>query len=125
MRAILTALAAIILIPVAALVVACIILSVTWRLARQTIDSLLDATPPEIRARFRRDQVPALHDENLARLRRQAALQVATRSDNGAVPARLSGRRADVRCSPYPKPSAGRVASYKSAVPRSAASTIR
>ena len=45
--------------------------------------------------------------------------------DNGAVPARLSGRRADVRCSPYPKPSAGRVASYKSAVPRSAASTIR
>jgi cation diffusion facilitator family transporter len=46
--------------PVAALVVACIILAVTWRLARQTIDSLLDATPPEIRARFRRDLVPAL-----------------------------------------------------------------
>jgi len=46
--------------PVAALVVAVIILSVTWRLARQTIDSLLDATPPEVRARFRRDLVPAL-----------------------------------------------------------------
>lgn len=41
--------------PVAALVVAGIILYVTWRLARQTLDSLLDATPPEVRARLRRD----------------------------------------------------------------------
>lgn len=35
--------------PVAALVVAAIILHVTWRLARKTLDSLLDATPPEVR----------------------------------------------------------------------------
>jgi cation diffusion facilitator family transporter len=41
--------------PVAALVVAAIILTVTWKLARQTIDSLLDATPPEVRAQLRRD----------------------------------------------------------------------
>jgi cation diffusion facilitator family transporter len=38
--------------PVAALVVAGIILRVTWRLARQTLDSLLDATPPEVRDRI-------------------------------------------------------------------------
>jgi cation diffusion facilitator family transporter len=41
--------------PIAALVVAAIILRVTWRLARQTIDSLLDATPPEVRVQLRRD----------------------------------------------------------------------
>jgi cation diffusion facilitator family transporter len=35
--------------PIAALVVATIILRVTWRLARTTLDSLLDATPPEVR----------------------------------------------------------------------------
>jgi len=35
--------------PIAALVVAAIILRVTWRLARKTLDSLLDATPPEVR----------------------------------------------------------------------------
>jgi cation diffusion facilitator family transporter len=43
--------------PVAALVVAGIILQVTWRLARQTIDSLLDATPPEVREQIRRDLI--------------------------------------------------------------------
>jgi cation diffusion facilitator family transporter len=37
--------------PIAALVVAAIILQVTWRLARRTVDSLLDATPPEVRDR--------------------------------------------------------------------------
>jgi cation diffusion facilitator family transporter len=41
--------------PIAALVVATIILHVTWRLARRTLDSLLDATPPEVRAQLRRD----------------------------------------------------------------------
>jgi cation diffusion facilitator family transporter len=41
--------------PIAALVVAAIILLVTWRLARQTVDSLLDATPPEVREQIRRD----------------------------------------------------------------------
>jgi len=35
--------------PIAALVVAAIIMQVTWRLARRTLDSLLDATPPEVR----------------------------------------------------------------------------
>ena len=43
--------------PVAALVVAVIILRVTWDLARRTVDSLLDATPPEARAQIRRDLV--------------------------------------------------------------------
>ncbi len=41
--------------PVAALVVAVIILSVTWRLAQQVLDSLLDATPPELRAQIQAD----------------------------------------------------------------------
>ena len=43
--------------PVAALIVAVIILRVTWDLARRTVDSLLDATPPEARAQIRRDLV--------------------------------------------------------------------
>ncbi|HEY4010270.1 MAG TPA: cation-efflux pump [Acidobacteriaceae bacterium] len=38
--------------PVAALVVAAIILRVTWKLARKTLDSLLDATPPEVRGKI-------------------------------------------------------------------------
>lgn len=41
--------------PVAALLVAAIILFVTFRLARKTIDSLLDATPAEVRAHLRDD----------------------------------------------------------------------
>jgi cation diffusion facilitator family transporter len=43
--------------PIAALVVAGIILSVTWKLARQTIDSLLDATPVEVREQIRRELI--------------------------------------------------------------------
>ena len=43
--------------PIAALVVSGVIVSVTWRLARTTIDSLLDATPSEARAQIRRDLV--------------------------------------------------------------------
>jgi cation diffusion facilitator family transporter len=39
--------------PIAAILVACIILYVTWRLARRTIDTLTDATPPETRAQTR------------------------------------------------------------------------
>lgn len=39
--------------PVAALIVAGIILRVTWSLARRSIDSLLDATPPEVRDQIR------------------------------------------------------------------------
>ena len=43
--------------PVAALIVSVVILTVTWRLARRAIDSLLDATPSEARAQIRRDLV--------------------------------------------------------------------
>jgi len=39
--------------PIAAILVAFIILHVTWKLARRTIDSLTDATPPEARAQHR------------------------------------------------------------------------
>jgi cation diffusion facilitator family transporter len=39
--------------PIAAIFVACIILYVTWNLARRTIDTLTDATPPEARAQNR------------------------------------------------------------------------
>ncbi|MDR3747237.1 MAG: cation-efflux pump [Acidobacteriota bacterium] len=38
--------------PIAALVVACIVVYVSWRLARQTIDALLDAAPAGVRARI-------------------------------------------------------------------------
>jgi divalent metal cation (Fe/Co/Zn/Cd) transporter len=41
--------------PIAALVVAGVILWVTWRLARRVLDSLLDATPPELRAEIQSD----------------------------------------------------------------------
>ena len=41
--------------PVAALAVAVIILIVTWKLAHKTLDSLLDATPPEAREKIQRD----------------------------------------------------------------------
>jgi cation diffusion facilitator family transporter len=38
--------------PIAALVVACIVVYVSWRLARQTIDALLDGAPAGIRSRL-------------------------------------------------------------------------
>jgi cation diffusion facilitator family transporter len=38
--------------PIAALIVACIVVYVIWRLARQTIDALLDAAPAGIRVRI-------------------------------------------------------------------------
>ncbi|MGZ4825329.1 MAG: cation diffusion facilitator family transporter, partial [Terriglobales bacterium] len=38
--------------PIAALVVACVVVYVSWRLARQTIDALLDAAPANVRARI-------------------------------------------------------------------------
>ena len=46
--------------PVAALLVTGIILFVTVQLARRTLDSLLDATPPEVRARLRDDLIGAI-----------------------------------------------------------------
>jgi cation diffusion facilitator family transporter len=38
--------------PIAALIVACIVVFVSWRLARQTIDALLDAAPTGVRNRI-------------------------------------------------------------------------
>jgi cation diffusion facilitator family transporter len=38
--------------PIAALVVACVVVYVSWRLARQTIDALLDAAPAGVRTRI-------------------------------------------------------------------------
>ncbi len=46
--------------PIAALAVATIILRVCWRLARQTIDTLVDATPPELHEQ-RRSIIHDLH----------------------------------------------------------------
>ena len=43
--------------PIAALIVTVIIVFVTVRLARRTLDSLLDATPPEVRAQLRDDLI--------------------------------------------------------------------
>jgi cation diffusion facilitator family transporter len=48
--------------PAAALVVAVIILRVTWTLAHRTMDSLLDATPIEVRAQMRRDLLRDVED---------------------------------------------------------------
>ncbi|MGI9101893.1 MAG: cation diffusion facilitator family transporter [Terriglobales bacterium] len=58
--------------PVAALVVACIVVYVSWRLARQTIDALLDAAPPGARARLISEvsQVDGVLDVDRARIRR-------------------------------------------------------
>jgi divalent metal cation (Fe/Co/Zn/Cd) transporter len=50
--------------PIAALAVSLIILRVTYTLARSTIDSLIDATPPEARAQIRRDLVRDLEATN-------------------------------------------------------------
>jgi cation diffusion facilitator family transporter len=47
--------------PIAALIVAAIILRVTWTLAHRTVDSLLDATPPEVRDELRGDLLRDLH----------------------------------------------------------------
>src|SRR5579871_2407358 len=38
--------------PIAALVVACVVVSVSWRLARRTIDALLDAAPAGVRSQI-------------------------------------------------------------------------
>lgn len=51
--------------PIAALLVTIIILVVTVQLARQTLDSLLDATPPEVRSQLRGElvrELEAIHD---------------------------------------------------------------
>src|SRR5258708_8896183 len=38
--------------PIAALVVAVVVVSVSWRLARRTVDALLDAAPPGVRSKI-------------------------------------------------------------------------
>jgi cation diffusion facilitator family transporter len=43
--------------PIAAIIVSGIILRVSWKLARRTVDALLDATPAETRAQTRRDLI--------------------------------------------------------------------
>lgn len=58
--------------PIAALVVACVVVYVSWRLARQTIDALLDAAPANVRARII-DQVQSVDgvlEVDRARIRR-------------------------------------------------------
>ncbi|MGZ4826192.1 MAG: cation diffusion facilitator family transporter [Terriglobales bacterium] len=58
--------------PIAALVVACVVVYVSWRLARQTIDALLDAAPANVRARII-DQVQGVDgvlEVDRARIRR-------------------------------------------------------
>jgi cation diffusion facilitator family transporter len=58
--------------PIAALVVAAVVVRVSWRLARQTIDALLDAAPSGVRARII-DEVSAVEgvlEVDRARIRR-------------------------------------------------------
>ena len=58
--------------PIAALVVACIVVLVSWRLARQTIDALLDAAPSGIRSRIIAElyQVDGVLEVDRVRIRR-------------------------------------------------------
>ena len=58
--------------PIAALAVACIVVYVSWRLARQTIDALLDGAPAGVRARIigRVAQVDGVLAVNRVRIRR-------------------------------------------------------
>ena len=58
--------------PIAALVVACVVVYVSWRLARQTIDALLDAAPAGVRARIMDEvsRVEGVLEVDRARIRR-------------------------------------------------------
>ena len=58
--------------PIAALVVACVVVYVSWRLARQTIDALLDAAPTGVRARIMDEvrSVEGVLEVDRARIRR-------------------------------------------------------
>ncbi len=58
--------------PIAALLVAGVIIHVSWRLARQTIDALLDAAPTGIRAKITEEiaQVPDVLEVDRVRIRR-------------------------------------------------------
>ncbi len=58
--------------PVAALLVACVVVYVSWRLARQTIDALLDAAPAGVRAQIMVEvsRVEGVLEVDRARIRR-------------------------------------------------------
>lgn len=58
--------------PIAALVVSFIILHACWRLARQTVDALLDATPKQTRRDLVRElnRIDGVHDVERVRVRR-------------------------------------------------------
>ncbi len=58
--------------PIAALVVASVVVYVSWRLARQTIDGLLDAAPPGVRSRIMDavSNVDGVMEVDRARIRR-------------------------------------------------------
>ncbi len=61
--------------PVAALIVACIVVSVSWRLARKTIDTLLDAAPAGIRGRIIQEvyRVKGVLEVDRVRIRRSGS----------------------------------------------------
>lgn len=58
--------------PIAALFVACVVVYVSWRLARQTIDALLDAAPAGVRAQIidAVEAVPGVLEIDRVRIRR-------------------------------------------------------
>ncbi|HEU5403920.1 MAG TPA: cation-efflux pump [Terriglobales bacterium] len=58
--------------PIAALFVACVVVYVSWRLARQTIDALLDAAPAGVRAQIidAVESVPGVLEIDRVRIRR-------------------------------------------------------
>ncbi len=58
--------------PLAALAVACVVVTVSWRLARQTMDALLDAAPTGIRNQviIAVQRVPGVIEVNRVRIRR-------------------------------------------------------
>ncbi len=58
--------------PIAALVVACVVVYVSWRLARQTIDALLDAAPAGVRSQIMNavSNVDGVLEVDRARIRR-------------------------------------------------------
>jgi len=58
--------------PIAALVVACVVVYVSWRLARQTIDALLDAAPAGVRSQIMVEvsNVDGVLEVDRARIRR-------------------------------------------------------
>lgn len=58
--------------PIAALFVACVVVYVSWRLARQTIDALLDAAPAGVRAQIINavESVPGVLEIERVRIRR-------------------------------------------------------